>query len=146
MYVASYVNHPESAVVASAKEENKQKYLSAAKFGHANFISFCIIWWGTWSWCLMFLHRLVDQLFIALHRIYSHVLLWKKVCLAFSVVRAINLSLSPLWITCTLTSRDKYWWWTWPSLCFFGLSNSWVFVFNFDFHFFVIFWWGHDDD
>ena len=41
--VTSYVNHPESAVLASAKEENKHKYLSAAKFGHAYFTSLCII-------------------------------------------------------------------------------------------------------
>ena len=39
---ASYVNLPVSAILASAEEEKKCKYLSAAELCHASFIPFVV--------------------------------------------------------------------------------------------------------
>ena len=47
---ASYVNHSVSTVLASAEEEKKWKYLSAAELRHASFTPFVVSRWGTWSW------------------------------------------------------------------------------------------------
>ena len=48
---ASYVNRSVSTVLASAEEEKKRKYLSAAELRHASFTPFCCVSrWGTWSW------------------------------------------------------------------------------------------------
>ena len=40
----SYVGHPVAAVLATAEEKKKRKYLPAAKANHATF--YCVCGWG----------------------------------------------------------------------------------------------------
>ena len=88
---ASYVNHSVSTVLASAEEEKKLKYLSAAEFRNASFTPFVMSVDGALGHGdLMFLQRLADRLSSAWGKSYGHVLMWIKVCLAFAVVRATN--------------------------------------------------------
>ena len=80
---ASYVNRSVSAVLASAEEEKKQKYLSAAELCHVSFTPFVVSVDGTLGHgALMFLQRLADRLSSAWGKSYGHVLMWIKVCLA----------------------------------------------------------------
>ena len=89
---ASYVNRSVSAVLASAEEEKKRKYLSAAELRHASFTPFVVSVDGALGHgALMFLQRLADRLSSAWGKSYGHVLMWIKVRLAFAVVRATNL-------------------------------------------------------
>ena len=60
---ASYVNRSVSTVLASAEEEKKRKYLSAAELCHASFTSFVVSVNGALDHgALMFLQRLADRL------------------------------------------------------------------------------------
>ena len=60
---ASYVYHPESAVLASAEEEKKCKHLSAVELCHASFTPFVISVDGALGHeALMFLQCLADWL------------------------------------------------------------------------------------
>ena len=88
----SYVNHSVSTVLASAEEEKKRKYLSAAELRHASFTPFVVSVDGALGHgALMFLQRLADRLSSAWGKSYGHVLMWIKVRLAFAVVRETNL-------------------------------------------------------
>ena len=81
-----------STVLASAEEEKKQKYLSAAELHHASFNPFVVSVEGALGHgTLMFLQHLADRRSSAWGKSYGHVLMWIKVHLAFAVVRATNL-------------------------------------------------------
>ena len=89
---ASHVNHSVSAVLVSAEEAKKRKYLSAAELRYASFTPFVASVAGALGHgALMFLQRLADRLSSAWGKSYGHVLMWIKVHLAFAVVGATNL-------------------------------------------------------
>jgi len=91
---ASYVNHSVSAVLATAEEEKKHKYLSAAELRHASFTPFVVSVDGALGHkALMFLQHLAERLSCSWDKSYGHVLMWICVHLAFVVIRATNLCL-----------------------------------------------------
>jgi len=91
---ASYVNRSVSAVLATAEEEKKRKYLSAAELRHASFTPFVISADGALGHeALMFLQCLAERLSCGWGKSYGHVLMWICVRLAFAVIRATNLCL-----------------------------------------------------
>ena len=87
MHAVSYVNRSVSTVLASAVEENKRKYLSAAELRHASFTPFVVSVDGSLGHgALMFLQCLADCLSSAWGKSYGHTLMWIKVRLALAVV------------------------------------------------------------
>ena len=84
---ASYVNRSVSAVLASAEEEKKWKYLSTAELHHASFTLFVVsVDRALGHGALIFLQRLADRLSSAWGKSYGHVLMCIKVHLASSIV------------------------------------------------------------
>ena len=89
---ASYVNRSVSAVLATAEEEKKRKYLSASELRHASFTPFVVSVDGALGHeALMFLQHLADRLSSGWGKNYGHVFMWIRVRLAFAVIRATNL-------------------------------------------------------
>jgi len=91
---ASYVNRSVSVVLATAEEEKKHKYLSAAESRHASFTPFVVSVDGALGHeALMFLQHLAERLSCGWGKSNGHVLMWIHVCSAFAVIRATNLCL-----------------------------------------------------
>ena len=89
---SSYINRCIAAVQASAEEEKKPKYLSAAESQHASFTPFVVsVDEALGHEALMFLQRLDERLSVGWGRSYDHMLMWIRVRLAFAVIRATNL-------------------------------------------------------
>jgi len=91
---ASYVNCSVSAVLATAEEEKKHKYLSAAEL--------CIVFSTLFAVlvdealgheALVFLQHLAKRLSSGWGKNYGHVLMWIRMHLAFAVIRVTNLCL-----------------------------------------------------
>ena len=94
MDASSYVNRSVAAVLASAEEEKKHKYLSAAESWRTSFTPFVISVDGVLGHeALMFLQCLSERLSVGWGKSYGHVLMWIHVCLSFAVIRATNLCL-----------------------------------------------------
>ena len=94
MDASFYINCSVAAILASAEEEKKPKYLSAAKLRRASFTPFVVLVDGALGHgALMFLQRLAERLSVGWSRSYGHVLMLIRVCLAFAVIRATNLCL-----------------------------------------------------
>jgi len=80
--------------LATAEEEMKRKYLSAAESRHASFTPFVVSVDGTLGHeTSMFLQRLAERLSSGWGKSYGHVLTWIRVHLAFAVIWATNLCL-----------------------------------------------------
>jgi len=74
---ASYVNCSVSSVLATAEEEKKRKYLSAAELHHASFTLFVVSVDGVLGHkALMFLQHLAKRLSCGWGKGYGHVLMW----------------------------------------------------------------------
>jgi len=104
---ASYVNHSVSAVLATAEEEKKHKYLSAAESCHASFTPFVVLVDGVLGHkASMFLQCLAERLSSGWGKSYGHVLMWIHVRLAFAVIRASQPLLTR--IMCVLAKWYQY--------------------------------------
>ena len=83
-----YVNHTIAAVLASAEEKKKRKYLSVAELRHASFTPFVVSVDGALGYeALMFLRCLAERL-VGWGKSYGHVLMWIWVRLAFAAIHS----------------------------------------------------------
>ena len=81
-----------SAVLFSAEEKKKCKYLSAAELHHAFFTPFVISVDGALGHeALMLVQCLTDRLSSSWGKSYVHMLAWIKVRLAFAIIWATDL-------------------------------------------------------